>query len=337
MHKLTTRTVAIMLLITALPAAAQLTIPTVPSRATAISPVANAVLLGQRPAATHMTFVWDQPGGIYRPLIDPPPPRAFIICVRGASASTPCAWPGVWSSPAANIPSKAIRNSSGAITGYRYTFRPTAALPDTWLDKPVVWTIAACANVNGTACSTSTPQPLHVSSIDLVPQNVSIGDSTATDLVVTGAAINLGTGSPLTNMRSDLFSFPALLNSAGECATDVNHADYVNTPGLAAVLGNGTLVTIGSLPRLMDGTYDKSNVRAIIRTGDPVLVGDFTFTSPSNLTPGGRPVETQRLSTSVLSANRPLGVVSILILDGSGTIIEYDEANNVKVECKVLM
>jgi hypothetical protein len=242
----------------------------------------------------------------------------------------------VWSASSSSLPRKALRNASGVITGYRYTLDPKTALPDTWLDQPITWTVIACANANGTACSSSTPRPLHVTSIDLLPEDVSIGGSTAADLIVTGSAINLGTGAPWTNVRSDLLSLPAFLSSLGTCATDVNHADYANVPGLAAVLRTGVLVPFSALPTLSDGSYDTSNVRAIIRSGDPVLVGDFAMISASDLIPGGRPVTTQTLSASVPAANRPLGIVSILKIDGSGTIVEYDETNNVKVECKAL-
>jgi hypothetical protein len=318
-------------------ALAQLIIPTAPNRPNAVLPASGAVLRGERPALTPMTFVWDQPGAIYRPAIDPPPPRAFAICVRAAAASTPCAWPGIWTAVAANVPNKPIRNAQGTVVGYRYTLGPVKSLADQWLDQPIAWTILACANTNGTTCSASAARPLHVSSIDLVASNVSIGDSTTTDLVVKGEAINLGTGGPSTSVRSDLLSLPALLDGMGVCDTDVNNADYANMPGLAAVLGNGTLVPFTWLPRLADGNYDSSNVRAIIRTNDPVLVGDYTLLAAGNLAAGvGRPVETPPLSTSVAAANRPLGVVSILVIDGSGAIVEYDEGNNVKVECKSL-
>lgn len=333
MHRRVTFVLAVMSLTASQLATAQFTIPTVPNKPIAVAPASGSVLQ----ADTQMTFTWDQPGTVFRPLIDPPPARAFAICVRAASTSTACAWPGIWNLAATSLTNKPVRNAQGSVVGYRYTYRPATVLPDQWLDRPIAWTVLACASTNGTMCSASTARPLQVSSIDLLANNVSIGSSSATDLVVKGEAINLGTGGPARDVRSDLLSLPALLDSTGACATDVNAADYANTPGLAAVLGNGTLVPFTLLPRLADGTYDTSNVRAIVRTSDPVLVGDYTLIAASNLAPGtGRPVETQVLSTSVGAASRPLGVVSILVIDGPGAIVEYDETNNVKVECKSL-
>ena len=283
-----------------------------------------------------MTFVWDQPGVLVRPFIDPPAPRAFAVCIRAANSGSACSWPGVWNSTASAIPRKLVRNASGVAIGYRYTLRPAVALPDTWLDRPIAWTVIACAHENGTACAASTPRTLHVSSIDLMPENVSIGGSSSTQLIVDGAAINLGTGYLTASVRSDLLSLPAFLDGMGVCATDVNGPDYVNAVGLAAVLASGILVPFSALPKHSDGTYDTSSVRAIIRSADPVLVGDFTMVSASNLVPGGRPAATQTLSTSIGAASRPLGVASILKIDGSGAIVEYNEDNNVLVECKTL-
>lgn len=336
MRQLTIGIAASLLLTIAEPVSAQFAPPSAPYRPAAVSPNSGAVLRGTRPAGTMLDFVWDQPGALLRPFIDPPAPQAFAICVRAANLSTPCTWPGLWNASAAGIPRKPLRNLAGVVTGYRYTLRPTVPLADTWLDRPIAWTVLACANANGTACSTSAPQPLHVTSIDLMPDNVSIGGSTSTDLIVTGSAINRGSGGPTTSVRSDLLSLPAMLESIGRCATDVNHSDYANVPGLGAVLRNGTLVPFDALPKLADGTYDTGDVRAIIRTSDPVLVGDFALISASNLVPGLRPVQSQTLSTSVPAANRPLGVVSILIIDGPRSVVEYDETNNALVECTSL-
>jgi hypothetical protein len=331
------RPATLVLLVAAGPALAQFTIPTTPTTPLNVAPANGKVLRGMRPNLSRTDFVWDQPGAIYRPLIDPPPPQAFAICVKLAADLTPCAWPGDWNGLAGAIPRSAIRTLSGTVTGYRYRFTAPTGLVDAKVDVPLVWRVAACASSTGANCVSSGYSAFRFSTLNLLAENVSIGGSDSTTLVVDGQARNLGAIDAPVDVRGEIVAFKALLTANNQCETNANIASIQSNGSLRAVMGDGRRLTMATLPRNAQGTIDTSDIRGIIDVADPILATNVSAAAavrfPANQ---ARPAPVVTATGSVPSANRPAGVVSVLKIDGFNALAEYDEADNVKVECDTL-
>jgi hypothetical protein len=328
---------ALGLLASSAPALAQFTIPTIPSTPQNIAPSGGTVIRGMRPNLSRTDFVWDQPGAIFRPLIDPPPAQAFAICLKPAVDLTPCAWPGDWNALAGAIPRTAIRNLTGTVIGYRYRFTPPTTVVDAKIDIPLVWRVAACASSTGANCASSGYTPFRISTLNLLAENISIGGSGATTLIVDGQARNLGQVAAPADVRGEIVSRKALLTANNQCETDANIPSIENNGSLRAVMGDGQIKVMATLPRTAQGTIDTSNIRGIFNVNDPLLA-TRTATQAASQFPANqlspRPVVTA--TASVPASGLPLGVLTVFKIDGLNALPEYDKTDNVKVECDTL-
>ncbi|MBK6598326.1 MAG: hypothetical protein IPG25_10760 [Proteobacteria bacterium] len=307
---------------------------------TIVSPAAHSLLRGERPNLTSLSIRWDQPGVIFHPTFDPAP-QFFVVCIRPLSGGAPCSWPGDWNAIAGSIPNTVIRSTFPNIAlGYRYTFALPSAIPDNKLDVPVVLTVGACSGAKNSACSFGAGVSVQISSLDLDAENIAITVPSATTVSVSGQAINRGTGPIPGTFTGSVTVFKARINAFDQCIRDPSAAGLANDPNIIAMFDNGSGAFVTTLPRGSNGVIDSSHIVALI---DVASAAAPVISMVGNPVPGANYVPQVSSARGVVDAefavpvsDRPVGFVATFTVDASRQVMEYDETNNVKVECDVV-
>src|SRR6185312_9802222 len=225
-----------------------------------VTPASNATINATAPALTSTTFVWRESGlfsyGTVRL------PSYFLVCLRLQSEPQTCNWGNAnWSSAAGSIPHSTYSTGMpiGNPVGYQYGWEPPTTVPDTYLDRPVNWIVAACGSADPLyCCQTSSPQAIWFSAQDLV------GENTAARPLMGAIRFRAnGRNAGTTTTPAFVASFSAyqvLLDAINHCRTDANAADVVNDASVRAIMSNGEFKQLAQLPRTSTGSIDTSQI-----------------------------------------------------------------------------
>jgi hypothetical protein len=289
-------------------------------------------------------FQWTQSRliGVFTPY-----PTHFAFCLLDAAAPLSCSWTGATYtmlssggnglSPPGIVPAQPGQPQS---IDYQFYFNPPSNLPDALLDKPLKWTVGACASnpmTGAMQCGFAAAKDAYFVARNIKAANADLGNSTATVLNVEARATTPG----ITTNDSGPFDVAVHTwevmrglapNGAPICRVDVNHADFRDVPPNVfhyAFFANKREVLIANLPAGAGGR-DGTGVIAIYRTGSfyDLRIGSWAGLAGNITSARGVLVANFNVNT----AGRAF--VATTHLDQGNTLIEFDETDNVNSRCK---
>jgi len=277
------------------------------------------------PATTRPTFTWTQ-GGMT--VAQPPAPEAnyFVVCLT--TGTTACAWPGTWNAAATAIPRTEIVTWTGVRTGrYNYTFLAPGNLPANLIDRELKWNVGACRSQANSSCTFGTAKTVWFSTKDLRADNISDAHGSNGDLgFLDWDLVVRNEGSTASGPFGAGMVYVEVYSAGGNCLTDRNAA--VVSPSDYAYLTNGTYVEVADLA---------ANA-AIVAIGPST---PFWLIAPRWMHPGLDPgasavVGSINESFDWKAGETQVAFVAIAEVDYSGTLREFDENDNKRVECSVV-
>jgi hypothetical protein len=259
-----------------------------------------------------------------------PRPRHFLICLYKSGVNTclttPSKW---WVSELTQRRGELWRDIPRRVVGYRYYFQPSDRLTSDQIDRRMHWAIGSCTTTQVSSCE-FTPKPVTVwFSTKNLRADIS-NFSVPLRLDVTGDVENRGSTDSGT-FTSELIALPAIVD-----ADDPNLVceQNVNAPGLTdgdvAVTGSGEELLLGALAKLPNGdrTTEGKGVAAIYRSG---AVRSSASNAFSAIPPGA---EASAVYLDEENTSTPAVWVTIFKVDTTNAVVEFDETDNVFVECQ---
>jgi hypothetical protein len=307
-----------------------------PTAPVPVSPVGNPTLT--RPdAMSPLSFVWRQYGLFSMPG-QPPLPSLFVICLKPASDTTPCAWPltttaGTYTATAGSTNTGIFYGANFTPLGYQHAL-PVISVPDGVVDVQAKWIVGACRAAATSACTFAQPQQIWISTKDLKAENTTRQITSAGITVTTfgsyAGASNSGA------FRARVTMWEVLTDASWNCRKDANAADVINDPSVLAIFNDGRIEWLSQLPR-PGGVIDTTNLVGMHRYGVmPPPPGTSVNVTPG-LSPTTLPVPLIRdFFVAVAASQRPKGFASVAELDTNNTVREFNEKNNARAECYVL-
>jgi hypothetical protein len=267
-----------------------------------------------------------------------PLPRYFLVCLYKSGVSnclsTYSKW---WVDEATHRGSEIWRGIPRQIVGYNYSFQPWDPFTSDQLDRQMQWSIGACTTMQVQSCEFA-PKPMAVwfSSKNLGADisNLSLPDY----LDFRGEVENWGSTDSGT-FTSELVAIQAVVDADNPnlaCETDVN------APGLTdadfALTEDGVSLLLGELPKINNGTMrsiGSVRVVAIHRAGAQTFAKTNEF---SGIPPGREfpavSVEQVDMSMTDVWATTVWGTIHRV--DTTNAIVEFDETDNLAVECQLI-
>jgi hypothetical protein len=277
------------------------------------------------------TFSWDQGPGIRTPTA-PPFPSIFLQCLSRVGDPACSTATATSSDLAGSLPSVPVRNlPNPSVVAYRYS--PVKTVPDTHLDQPIQWQVAACRTGADSTCVKSAPRALWFSTKDIAAVNVSANAYSTHEYNVSGEVRNLGS-TDSGEFTVQIATWAVIVDTdRNACAKDPNHPYLRNEKTLYVIDSKGVPTQFADLPVDSAGNYIVSDVIGIYWPGSFFQSGNFTAASQPPLQNRPRGVASQTLS---IGASRPQAYVSVVIVDPFNTLVEFDETNNRHAECDML-
>lgn len=316
-------------------------LPLPPSPAPANSLKPTGAIPAQAFLPTSVTFSW-RTGQYYASQPQAGPANSFIVCLYDTAAgetcsSTPLRWVRAASSFSRTPVTNPYANPPQIVLMYEYRL-DAQTIAATRQDKNLTWKVFACATTVGTFCTDMTPVPLRLSTKNLRAENISTNGSESNRQGVLATAVASNTGT------TDSGAFEGHLELwevyydpvARSCRTDLS---WPQLPANASVIiANGTTRTVSGLPRRPDGSFDTRglDIRGIFAPG----MGHDDDSFATKLAAGAREVPLEDNShgpTLTHDPNSPTdraAWVMFMKLDTLDSVKEFDELDNLRIECK---
>ena len=310
-----------------------------------LAPAPAGVQLANFNGTTAVTIRWFQPE--YLSLRQSTPATHFAVCARAPGVT--CEWPltptaGVFAgtatgsiftrTPVYSAASPFLQNPVRILTGYNYS--ATLTLDNSYFDKQLKWSVAACASAVASSCIAAVGNSIWYTTKELV------GDVYirlfAGEVTVTAEGVNLGT-SPAHTFWNSVVGYPALIGASGTCAIDPNEQRLGVTNQTQLILATGQTLLAGTI---FNGTRYNTSGLTIVGMSNAVPVSTTGMTIAANpLQPQTDPeVKTDLASRSLAVGNIysnsmiRYGMVGVAKVDYLGQVTEVNEGDNVRVECK---
>jgi hypothetical protein len=256
--------------------------------------------------------------------------RYFLLCVYVRATSDCASAPLRWLHSATRIQRAAVTRPSTSgppfVTAYDYTF--SIVLSPEMIDQQVDWRVGACGSERESSCTFITT-PVWFSTHNLTAMNISDGFSTPRMLYVSGEVRNGGMNfsGPF---ETKLTVYNALLDESGRCLTDLT-AEGLGVPEAYVLTDEGERIFIPDLPRDANGRPDARPhvVRAIVGGNAAEVV-----TSVHGGLSAGDSATVVEATHDVFSG--PIAFGTLLHVDSSNALAEYDESDNTKGECHII-
>lgn len=287
---------------------------------------------------TSVTFSW-RTGQSYAFQPQPGPASSFITCLYDPAAGETCNnTPQRWVRAASALSRTALTNPLNPLIVVAYEYRlDIQSIPATRQDKNLAWRVLACASTVGTSCTDMSPVPLRLLTKNLRAENISTGGSESNRQRVSakGEVRNTGT----TNAAQfrvwvevqEVFYDPV----ARTCRTDLG---WPQLPADAEVItATGAKIEVSSLPRRPNGSIDTRGIeiRGIFRQSMQSDIEEFTTALGAGATWVSEPVaESPTLPHDPNSPTDRAAWAMLLMVDTMDAIKEFDELDNVRVECQ---
>ncbi len=288
-------------------------------------PAASTALRPNAPvdASIPLVLSWRQ-GGLYATWPQPSVANYFRVCIHGTAAGESCLttaaanqWLFAASDPQIHRTLLPARPNEPFPTTYAYRFDlPTQPIPD---DQAWLWTVGACRSQARDSCNHADPQQLVLSTKNLYARN--IGDYLTAALIVATAEVENNGATHSGTFSTHLVILEAVIDSRGNCAKSFS------SDALAA--GDTAVIRSGRRVRLQSA--DVAGTIGVYR--NEKIIGQVT--SKASVA-AGQAVPAATVEVSLSGMTLPAAFLMIATTDIANDVAEYDESDNVHVECHVV-